>query len=126
MLQNQTHNLLSVQTNLPNQHSILQPKQHQNHVWTQNLLILLHALYLLETCRRTHACEKGKLVAGDLHAEKVGASGSGREEEKKKEKKEGRRREKEKTGGNGDPERQLRPLAKKNFRPFIQDAYEKL
>lgn len=56
-----------------------------------------------ETCRRIHACEKGKFVAGDLHAEKVGASGSGREEGEEKEKKEERRGKKEKTGGNGDP-----------------------
>ena len=63
---------------------------------------------------------------GSLSGVRVGASGSGREEEKKKEKKEERRREKEKTGGNGDPERKLGPLARKNFRPFIQDAYEKL
>ena len=56
-----------------------------------------------ETCRRTHACEKGKFVAGDLHADKVGASGSGGEEGEEKGEKRRKEREKEKTGGNGDP-----------------------
>ena len=64
----------------------------------------------------------------------VGASGSVEEEEKRKEgEKEKKKEEKEKkkkgeekrkTGGNGDPERRLRPLARKEFRPFNQDAYE--
>ena len=55
-----------------------------------------------ETCRRTHACEKGKFVAGDLHAEKVGEAGE----------RKGRKRRKKKKGeGKRKDWRQWRPLA---------------
>lgn len=62
-----------------------------------------------ETCRRTHACEKGKFVAGDLHAEKVGASGSGREEGEEKEKKEERRGKKKRLAATATPSRNFDP-----------------